>query len=100
MHHSNSRLSIYGMGDVPAFMIKGDAPLVMHIFLYLRNRRRAIVPRVSLLSCVSLYLRNQRRTIGTRVSLLSRVSLYLHNQRRAIGTRISLLLQKWARLRY
>jgi hypothetical protein len=26
MHQSNARLSIYGMGDVPAFMIKGDVP--------------------------------------------------------------------------
>jgi hypothetical protein len=26
MHHSNARLSIYGMGDVSAFVIKGDAP--------------------------------------------------------------------------
>jgi hypothetical protein len=25
MHQSNAHLSIYGMGDVPAFMIKGDA---------------------------------------------------------------------------
>jgi hypothetical protein len=27
MCHSNARLSIYIMGDVSAFMIKGDAPL-------------------------------------------------------------------------
>jgi hypothetical protein len=25
MRHSNARLSIYGMGDEPAFVIKGDA---------------------------------------------------------------------------
>jgi hypothetical protein len=24
--HSNTHLSIYGMGDVPTFVIKGDAP--------------------------------------------------------------------------
>jgi hypothetical protein len=28
MHHSNARLSIYGMGDVSTFMIKGDASLL------------------------------------------------------------------------
>jgi hypothetical protein len=27
MHHSNACLSIYGMGDMSAFVIKGDAPL-------------------------------------------------------------------------
>jgi hypothetical protein len=26
MRHSNTRLSIYGMGDTPAFVINGDAP--------------------------------------------------------------------------
>jgi hypothetical protein len=26
MRHSNTHLSIYGMGDTSAFMIKGDAP--------------------------------------------------------------------------
>jgi hypothetical protein len=30
----DARLSIYGMGDVHAFMIKGDTPLVMRISLY------------------------------------------------------------------
>jgi hypothetical protein len=45
MHHSNTHLSIYrmgdaptfmmgdGMGDAPAFMIKGDVPLVTHVSL-------------------------------------------------------------------
>jgi hypothetical protein len=27
MHHSNARLSIYGMGNESAFVIKGDTPL-------------------------------------------------------------------------
>jgi hypothetical protein len=27
--HSNARLSIYGMGDTPSFMIKEDAPAFM-----------------------------------------------------------------------
>jgi hypothetical protein len=31
MRHSNTRLSIYGMGDVPAFVIKGDVPLATHV---------------------------------------------------------------------
>jgi hypothetical protein len=26
MHHSNARLSIYGMGDISAFIKKGEAP--------------------------------------------------------------------------
>jgi hypothetical protein len=26
MHHSNTHLSLYGIGDAPAFMIKGDTP--------------------------------------------------------------------------
>jgi hypothetical protein len=26
MRHSNARLSIYGMEDVPVFVIKGDTP--------------------------------------------------------------------------
>jgi hypothetical protein len=26
MSHSNARLSIYGMGDAPTFVIKGDVP--------------------------------------------------------------------------
>jgi hypothetical protein len=77
--HSNAHLFIYGMGDTPAFMIKGDAPLVMHVSLYLHNRQCKIV---------------------MHVSLLSRVSLYLHNRRHAIGTRIFLLSQKRARLGY
>jgi hypothetical protein len=67
MHHSNARLSIYGMGDTPAFVIKGYAPLVTCVSLYLCNRRRTIVMCVSLLSHVSLYLRNQRCAIGTCV---------------------------------
>jgi hypothetical protein len=29
MHHSNTYLSIYGMGDALAFMIKGDARAFM-----------------------------------------------------------------------
>jgi hypothetical protein len=28
-HYSNTRLSIYGMGDVSAFVIKGDASAFM-----------------------------------------------------------------------
>jgi hypothetical protein len=28
-HHSNARLSIYGIGDASAFMIKEDAPTFM-----------------------------------------------------------------------
>jgi hypothetical protein len=48
-HHSNAHLSIYGMGDVSAFMIKGDMPLVMHVSLYLHNRQCVIVMHVSLL---------------------------------------------------
>jgi hypothetical protein len=32
--HSNTFLSIYGMGDAPAFVIKGDVP-------YILNGRRA-----------------------------------------------------------
>jgi hypothetical protein len=64
-HHSNAHLSIYGMGDAPAFVIKGDVPIVMCVSLYLPNRRCAIV------MCVSLYLHNQRRAIGMHISLLS-----------------------------
>jgi hypothetical protein len=45
--HTNVRLSIYGMGDVSTFMIKGDTPLVTRVSLYLHNRRCAIVTRVS-----------------------------------------------------
>jgi hypothetical protein len=30
-HHYNARLSIYEMGDMPAFVIKGDVPLETHI---------------------------------------------------------------------
>jgi hypothetical protein len=48
--HSNTHLSIYGMGDTPAFVKKGDAPLVTRVSLYLRNRRRSIIMCVSLLS--------------------------------------------------
>jgi hypothetical protein len=33
-HHSNARLSIYRMGDAPAFVIKGDAPLVTCVSFY------------------------------------------------------------------
>jgi hypothetical protein len=29
MHHSNAHLSIYGMGDTSASMIKGDVPAFM-----------------------------------------------------------------------
>jgi hypothetical protein len=40
MCHSNTRLSIYGMGDTTAFVIIGDAPLASHASIYLHNRRR------------------------------------------------------------
>jgi hypothetical protein len=36
--YSNARLSIYGMREAPAFVIKGDAPLVLRVSLYLCNR--------------------------------------------------------------
>jgi hypothetical protein len=63
--YSNTRLSIYGMGDALAFVITGDVPPVMCISLYLRSRWRAIVTCVSLLSHISLYLYNLRRAIVT-----------------------------------
>jgi hypothetical protein len=78
-HHSNAHLYIYRMEDAPAFVIKRNTPLV---------------------TCVSLYLCNRRRAIVTRISLLSGVSLYLYNWRCAIGTRVSLLSQQRARLKY
>jgi hypothetical protein len=33
MRHSNTHLSIYGMEDASAFMIKGDVPLATHVSL-------------------------------------------------------------------
>jgi hypothetical protein len=54
MRHDNTRLPIYGKGDVPAFIAKRrrlpPPPWVMRISLYLHNRRRARLTRVSLLS--------------------------------------------------
>jgi hypothetical protein len=41
MRHSIAHLSIYGMDDVLAFIIKGDAPIVTCVSLYLRNQRCA-----------------------------------------------------------
>jgi hypothetical protein len=71
-HHFNAHLSIYGMGNVSTFVIKGDVPLVTQVSFYLHNRRRVIVTCVSFLSRVSLYLRNRRRA-----SLLSQKRTHL-----------------------
>jgi hypothetical protein len=48
--NSNVHISIYEMGDTPAFMLNEDAPL---------------------LTCTSLYLCNWRHVVGTHISLLS-----------------------------
>jgi hypothetical protein len=45
------------MGDVPAFMIKGDMPLAMCVSFYLRNGRCVIGMHVSLLSQKRAHLR-------------------------------------------
>jgi hypothetical protein len=49
-HNFNAHLSIYGMGDVIAFVLNGDVPLLTRVSLYLSNRRRVIGTCVSLLS--------------------------------------------------
>jgi hypothetical protein len=41
MRHSNVHLSIYGMGDMSAFMIKGGAPYIRNVRrVYFRDKRR------------------------------------------------------------
>jgi hypothetical protein len=47
--HSNTHLFIYGMRDTSGFVLKGDAPLVTRVFLYLHNQIYVIGMCVSLL---------------------------------------------------
>jgi hypothetical protein len=79
MCHYNAHLSIYGMGDAPAFMIKGDA-LVFMIGDGMGDVSAFVIKGDTPLEMYCL--------------------LYLHNRRRAIGMCVSLLSEKWACLRY
>jgi hypothetical protein len=63
--HSSARLSIYGMGDAPTFVIKGDAPLYTEWETHPLSLIKGDTP---LVSCVSHYLHNRRRAIVTCVS--------------------------------
>jgi hypothetical protein len=77
--YSNARLSIHGMGDVPAFVIKEDA--------------RAFVMVDGMGHAPTFIIKGDVRPTNVRL-------LYLHNQRRAIGTHVSLLSQKRGHLGY
>jgi hypothetical protein len=78
-HHSNTRLSIYGMGDTPAFVIKGYMP--------------TFVMEDGMGDASAFMIKGD---VPPRNMCL----IYLHNRRHAIGTCISLLSEKYARLEY
>jgi hypothetical protein len=74
--HSNTRLSIYGMGDAPTFVIKGDTPTFVmgdgskdaHFC-----DKRICAPRNTRL----LFFYNQRHVIAISISLSSEKRAHL-----------------------